>query len=143
MYQDEVSPKNGAFDSQYLAADLLEVCRIYADFFNNLSDDEWERPIKGKGDAWNLEETVAHLCALNGAGLNSLKARLQEETYIFVGLDSRYQFNAYNRLGINDNLNLSREDLCAKLLDILQESAAIARSLQPGEVDMAGGCGGQ
>ncbi len=66
----------------------------------------WDRPVKGGSKEWTLHETVAHLCALNGAGLESVKHALRGETYTFVGLDSRYEFNAYNRKGIDEHLGM-------------------------------------
>ena len=57
------------FDPQIIADDLYEVRRIYAEFFSGLKMENWERPIKAGSKEWTLHETVAHLCALTGAGL--------------------------------------------------------------------------
>ena len=65
------------FDPQILADDLCEVHRYLRQFFL------WSRPrkigknpIKSRSKEWNLHETVAHLCALTGAGLESIQATL-------------------------------------------------------------------
>jgi hypothetical protein len=84
-----------------------------------------------------LHETIAHLCALNGAGLESTKQTLRGETYTFVGLDDRYKFNAYNRTGIDEHLDIPMKELCAKLLDILDQAAHIARDLRPDQAELA------
>ena len=125
------------FDPETLADDLCEVQRIYANFFADLREDEWNRPPKGGSKEWTLHETVAHLCALTGEGLESIQCALQEQNYVFEGLDDRYQFNAYNRRGIDEHLSLPREELCAKFLDILEQAALIARNLHPGQAEMA------
>jgi hypothetical protein len=125
------------FDPLILAADLREVQRIYANFFDGLTAADWERPAKGGPQEWNLHETVAHLCALNGAGLESIRCALQGERYIFAGLMDRYQFNAYNRRGIDEHLPLPTEELCAELLDILAQAAHIAGNLQPAQAEIA------
>ena len=94
----------------------------------------------GKGrlqKEWTLHETVAHLCALNRAGLESIKHTLRGETYTFVGLETRYEFNAYNRTGIDEHLNIPMKELCAKLLEILAEAASIARNLTPDQAELA------
>lgn len=119
------------FDPQTLANDLCEVQRIYAEFFARLSEADWDKPAKGGSKEWNLHETVAHLCALNGDGLESIQCALQREPFEFEGLNDRTQFNAYNRRGIEKHLSLPMEDLCAKFLDILGQAANISRSLLP------------
>ncbi len=124
-------PLNNTFDPQTLADDLMEVHRIYTNFFAGLNEADWDKPVKGWPKEWNQHETVAHLCALNGDGLESIKATLRSETFTFKGLESRYQFNAWNRAGINRYLALPREELCEKALNILKVSASIARSLTP------------
>jgi hypothetical protein len=123
------------FDPQTLADDLSAVRSIYARFFAGLDDTRWDRPVKGSPKEWNLHETVAHLCALNGDGLESIQHTLRGEPYTFTGLEDRYQFNAFNRAGIDRHLSMPREALCAELLNILDESAGIARALRP---DQAG-----
>jgi hypothetical protein len=120
---------NNTFDPQTLADDLLEVRRIYAQFFAGLTEADWDKPVKGGSKEWTLHETVAHLCALNGAGLESIQHTLRGETYTFVGLDTRYDLNSYNRTGIDEHLDIPMKALCAKLLDILYEAASIARIL--------------
>lgn len=128
---------NDPFAPQLLANDLCEVHRIYADFFSHLDMEKWERPIKGGSKEWNLHETVAHLCALTGAGLESIRCTLRGEPYTFTGLDDRYHFNAYNRHGIDEHLPLSMKELCTEFLNILEETACIARNLQPDQVELA------
>jgi hypothetical protein len=127
---------NKTFDPQTLAADLSEVRRIYADFFATLDETSWDKPVKGGSREWTLHETIAHLCALNGAGLESIKHALRGEPYIFLGLDNRYVFNAYNRKGIDEHLDMPMKELCVKLLDILDEAARIARDLQPDQAEL-------
>ena len=126
---------NTTFDPKTLADDLLEVRRIYSEFFASLDETRWDKPVKGGTKEWNLHETVAHLCALNGAGLESIQQALRGETYTFSGLESRYKFNAYNRTGIDEHLDIPLKELCAQLLDILAEAASIARNLQSGQAE--------
>src|SRR4051794_30084613 len=87
------------FDPQTLADDLCEVQHMYERFFANLDVTSWDTPVQGGHNEWRLHETIAHLCALNGAGLECVKHALRGEPYTFSGLDSRYVFNAYNRNG--------------------------------------------
>lgn len=58
-----------AFDPQTLADDLCAVQRIYAEFFATLDETSWDKPVKRSGKEWIQHEMIAHLCALNGAGL--------------------------------------------------------------------------
>jgi len=127
---------NKTFDPQTIADDLLEVCRIYTEFFATIKDADWDRPVKGSPDEWNLHETVAHLCALNGDGLESIKHTLRAEPYIFDGLEDRYKLNAFNRKGINDHLHIPMKELFAEHLGILEEAARIARNLTPDQAKL-------
>lgn len=122
---------DSAFDPQMLAADLLEVRRIYADYFARLTDADWVRPAKKGPEEWNVQKTVAHLCALNGSGLDSVQARLRDEPYVFRGLENRYQFDDFNHQGIEARLHQTREALGNELLAILNQCAEIAGSLLP------------
>jgi hypothetical protein len=126
---------NTTFDPQTLADDLSEVQRIYAGFFAALNESDWDKPVKGSPKEWTLHETIAHLCALNGAGLESIKHTLRGEPYIFTGLEDRYKLNAYNRKGIDDLLDIPMKELCARFLDIHNEAARITHDLRP---DQAG-----
>jgi hypothetical protein len=128
---------NDTFNPQMLASDLEVVRRIYADFFATLTDTVWERPARRGAREWNTHRTVAHLCALHGAGLASIRAALEGTTYTFEGLEDRYRFNAYNEQGITEHLPLSRAELCARCLGMLEEAAAIARTLSPEQAGMA------
>ena len=125
------------FDPQILADDLCEVHRIYANFFSDLKTEDWEKPVKTGSKEWNLHETVAHLCALTGAGLESIQHTLQGDPYIFDGLTDRYHFVAYNRQGIDEHISLPMRELCAEFLNILDQTAFIARTLQPDQCELA------
>jgi hypothetical protein len=125
------------FNPQTLTDDLCEVRRIYADFFSGLDDDHWDEPVKGKAGEWTQHEVVAHLCGLTGAGLESIQSTLRGEKYVFEGLIDRYHFNAFNRHGIDEHLSLSRKELCAEFLGILEQTASIARTLKPCQAELA------
>lgn len=127
---------NKTFDPQTLADDFLEVRRIYAEFFGSLDETRWDKPVKGGSKEWTLHETVAHLVALNGAGLESVRYALRGETYTFAGLESRYELLNYNRKGIDERLGIPMKALCAELLDILAQAASIARELRPDQAEL-------
>ncbi len=124
------------FDPQALADDLSAVSSMYAHFFAGLDDTSWEKPVKGGPKEWNQHETVAHLVALNGDGLESIQYGLRGEPYTFVGLENRYQFNAWNRAGIDRNLSLPMKALSARVIDILDQAASIARALRPDQAEL-------
>jgi len=126
-----MNAENNAFDPQTIADDLLEVRRIYVEFFASLKESDWDKPVKGSPKEWNLHDAIAHMCALNGDGLESIKHTLRGEPYIFVGFEHRYKFNDYNRNGINAHLHLPMKELFTEHLGILEEAAHIARGLTP------------
>jgi hypothetical protein len=127
---------NNTFEPKTLADDLHEVRRIYAQLFDRLSGVDWNKPVQGGTKEWTLHETIAHLVALNGAGLEGIKHALRGENYTFIGLESRYKLNDYNRKGIDEHMDIPRKELCAKLLDILDEATGIARNLSSDQADL-------
>jgi hypothetical protein len=127
---------DNTFDPNTIADDLLEVRRIYAKFFDNIKESVWDKSVKGSPKEWNLHEAVAHLCALNGDGLDSLKHTLRGEPYTFVGFEHRYKFNNYNRKGIDNHLHIPMQELFEEHLGILEEAARIARELTPDQAKM-------
>ncbi|HLO30210.1 MAG TPA: SCP2 sterol-binding domain-containing protein [Anaerolineales bacterium] len=127
---------NTTFNPQTLSGDLTEVHRIYSRFFATLDESNWDKPVKGSPKEWTLHETIAHLVALNGAGLESVKHTLRGEPYIFIGLEDRYKLNAYNRKGIDNLLDIPMKELCARFLDIHNEAARIAHDLRPDQAEL-------
>jgi hypothetical protein len=125
------APVEAAFDPPVLANDLEEISRIYASFFPTVDSARWDEPIKRRSHEWSLHETVAHLCALNGAGLDCISNTLRDEPYTFDGLETRYDLNSYNRSGIDDHLDMSADALCAEFLRVHRGAADVARGLQP------------
>lgn len=124
------------FAPQILADDLDELYQVYSDFFASIQTPDWDKPVKGSPEEWNLHETVAHLCALNGSGLESIKNGLHHLPYTFVGLDDRYHFNSYNRKGIDDHLAIPMKELCAEAVSILHEAELIARTLRSEQAEL-------
>lgn len=127
---------NTTFEPQTLADDLTEIGRIYTRFFATLDETSWDKPVKGAPKEWTLHETIAHLLAWNSAGLESIKHSLRGETYTFRGLETRYEFNAYNRKRIDEHLKIPMDELCSKFLEILTEAADIARNLTPDQAKL-------
>lgn len=119
-------PAVSAFDPPVLAADLAAVRAIYASFFAQLPTGAWDQPLKRGAGEWTLRETVAHLCALTGAGLESIEAALHGVPYHFDGLADRFQFGAFNQRGIDAHLPLPGPALAAEFLGLLDQASAIA-----------------
>lgn len=123
-----------ALDTQMLASDLAEVHRIYTELFAGLTAADWERPVKGGDEEWNLREVVAHVGALAQLGQQSIQAALRGEAISFPGLPTRFEFSQFNRQQIAERLHLPVQDLCAALLDALCEAMEMARTLRPAEL---------
>ena len=124
---------NQTFDPQTLADDLRVVRCNYARFFAGLTAADWERPVKRGPNEWNLHETVAHLCGLTGAGLESITQLCAAKPMSSLDSTTVIISRAYNRRGIDEHLPLPMNDLCAEFLDILDQTANIAVNLQPGQ----------
>jgi SCP-2 sterol transfer family len=101
-----------------------------------MPEEAWDKPPPGGPEEWTLHEAIAHQCALNGAGLQSIKHTLRGEHYTFIGLDNRYRFDAYNRKGIDEHLGIPRGELCAEFLGILDQAAGIANDLRPDQAEL-------
>jgi hypothetical protein len=133
---DGARPADATFDPPTLADDLAVVRDIYARHFAALDTTRWDAPgVRGR-TAWTLHETIAHLCALNGAGLESIQHTLRGEPYTFRGLEDRYHLTAYNRRGIAEHVALPPDALCAEFVRIHTAAASIARTLLPSQADL-------
>jgi hypothetical protein len=135
--QEAERPADATFDPHTLASDLRAVRDIYARLFATLDTTRWDEPVARGRKEWTLHETIAHLCALNGAGLESIQHTLRGEPYTFRGLDNRYRFNAYNRRGIDERLGLPPDALYTEFLRIHDEAAGIAQTLRPDQAELA------
>jgi hypothetical protein len=124
------------FDPLTLADDLLVVSRIYSHFFARLDETDWDKPVKGSLKEWTLHETIAHLRALNGQGLEGIEHTLRGDSFTFTDLDSRYEFNTFNRTGIDRHLHIPLKDLGVELFGIMEGASGIARNLLPDQVDL-------
>ena len=130
-------PTDTSFDPLTLARDLDEVARIYARLFTTVDTSGWDRPSRRGRKEWTLHETIAHLCALNGAGLESIAHAVRGQPYTFEGLDSRYQLDAYNRKGIDDLVGMPADALFAEFLRVHEGAAEVARTLPPTLAELA------
>jgi hypothetical protein len=134
--QAREAPVDRTFDPLALAEDLREVRRIYDQFFATLDTTGWDRPARRGRDEWTLHETIAHLCALNGDGLDSITRTLNSESYTFRGLETRYDLNAYNRTGIDEHLDMLPDALIAEFFRVHDGAADIAQALQPAQAQL-------
>ena len=70
---------NTILDPLTLADDLRDIHQIYARLFASPDTTRWDSPPRRGHKEWTQHETIAHLCALNGAGLDSIKHTLRGE----------------------------------------------------------------
>jgi SCP-2 sterol transfer family len=134
--QEEMAPADSTLAFLMLARDLREVCRIYTAFFGALDAARWNMQAPRGRKEWTLHESIAHLCALNGAGVESIQCSLGGKPYTFEGLETRYQLDVYNRKGIDSLLGLPQEALIAEFLRVHEAAAQIAETLQPGQGEL-------
>lgn len=112
-----------------LAADLLELRRIYAAFFEGLSDQDWRRPTERRARAWTLRETVAHLDGALAAYRLMVEAALAGRPAALPGASRREDLGAWNRAAIDARAEQTPAALCAALLDSLQALAGRTAAL--------------
>jgi len=124
---------NDILAPQILAGDLRAVRQAYASFFSTIDPAALERVGKADPGGWTLREVAAHLGALNGAGIDSIRHTLRGETYTFEGLDDRYHFNDYNRAGIDRALEQGVEAALDRAVGVLDDGERIALGLSAAE----------
>ena len=117
-----------AFDPQVLAADLLEVKRIYAAFFAARSSADWPRHTESHARGWTLRETIAHLDSVGQAYLQAAEATLAGQPCHIPGILQRTQLSAWNQREIEVRAPQPITDICDSFLRTLQHaSASVAR----------------
>jgi hypothetical protein len=120
-----------AFDPDVLAADVIEVKRIYAAFFAARSSADWQRHTEPRNQGWTLRETVAHLDAVGQAYLQAAKAKLAGQPCQIAGLLQRTDLPAWNQRQIEERESRPIADICDSFLDTLQQAADIVVRLSP------------
>ena len=121
---------NDSFAPGALAADLITVRQMYADFFAGLTASDWRYPAEVEDNAWNLREVVAHIGSLAEFGQASIEAALRGQAIAFPGLPDRYAFSQFNRRQIDQRLQEAPQTLGAALLDALSCSIDTAMALR-------------
>jgi hypothetical protein len=122
---------NDILDPQILAGDLRRIRQAYATLFATIDPEALERTGRSDRGGWTMREVAAHLGALNGAGIESIRHTLRGEEYRFEGLDDRYHFNAYNRTGIDRALAAGTARTLDRAVTVLDDGERIARNLSP------------
>lgn len=117
-----------AFDPQVLAADLLEVKRMYAAFFAARSPADWQRHTEPHARGWTLRETIAHLDSVGQAYLQAAEATLAGEPCHFPGMLQRTELPAWNQREIEARAPRPLMDICNSFLGTLQNAShSVAR----------------
>jgi hypothetical protein len=127
---------NDMLAPQVLASDLRAVRQAYTSFFATMDPAALDHVGKADRGGWTLREVAAHLGALNGAGIESIRHTLRGDTYTFEGLDDRYHFNAYNRVGIDHVLEQGVETALERAVGVLDDGERIALDLSPAQAAM-------
>jgi hypothetical protein len=121
-----------AFDPQVLAADLLEVKRIYAAFFAARSPADWLRHTEPHAMGWTLRETIAHLDSVGRAYLQGAEATLAGQPCHIPGILERTQLPAWNQREIELRATRPITDICGSFLDTLQHVSNSVAGLSSG-----------
>jgi hypothetical protein len=122
-------PPNDILDPQILAGDLRLIREAYASLFASVDPEALSRTGRSDRGGWTMREVAAHLGALNGAGIESIRHTLRGKDYRFEGLDDRYHFNAYNRTGIDRSLAAGTAQALDSAVAVLDDGEQIARGL--------------
>ncbi|HJR79672.1 MAG TPA: maleylpyruvate isomerase N-terminal domain-containing protein [Anaerolineales bacterium] len=120
------------FDPQMLAADLLEVKRIYAAFFAARSQADWSRHTEPHARGWTLRETVAHLDSVGQAYLQAAEATLAGQPCHIPGMLQRTELPAWNQREIEARAPRSIADICNSFLGTLQQASNSVARLSSG-----------
>ena len=120
-----------AFDPQEIATDVLEVKRIFAEFFAARSPADWQRHTESRGRGWTLRETVAHLDAVSLVYLQAVEATLAGQPCVVPGLLQRTDLPTWNQREIQARALRPITEVCSSFLNTLQQASERAAGLSP------------
>jgi hypothetical protein len=112
-----------AFDPDVLAADIVEVKRIYAAFFAARSPADWQRHTESHDRGWTLLETVAHLDTIGQAYLQAAEAKLAGQPCHIPGLLQRTDLPGWNQRQIEERQARPITDICNSFLNMLEQAS--------------------
>ncbi|MCB8943668.1 MAG: maleylpyruvate isomerase N-terminal domain-containing protein [Ardenticatenaceae bacterium] len=123
-----------AFTPHQLAADIHTIHDIFAAFFAQLIEADWQRLTEPNG--WTLHQTVAHLDAVAGAYQQTIEAILSYRQVDFdrEGVYQREDLPRWNEEQIAVRLKRPIPDLCTSFLATLQTAAVSAAHRQAAEL---------
>ena len=131
----ETGSQDRAFDPQVLAADLLEVKRIYAAFFADRTLTDWSRYTEPHARGWTLRETLAHLDSIGQAYLQAAEASLAGRPCYIPGLLQGIDLPAWNQRQIEAQAPRHITDLWNSFLHTLQHAADLVAPLSSAVLD--------
>jgi len=119
------------FDPHVLAADLTEVRKVFAAFFADRTQADWERHTEKHNQGWTLRETVAHLDAVGQAYQYAITTTLAGKPCHFDGMSKRTDLPIWNRREIDARKDIPITTICDSFLDTLRQAAELASQLKP------------
>jgi mycothiol maleylpyruvate isomerase-like protein len=119
------------FDPQVLAADLIEVRKIFTAFFADRTQADWERHTEKFNQGWTLRETVAHLDAVGQAYQRAIISALAGKLCEFPGMTKREDLPTWNRREIDARLQSPISTIRDSFLHALEQAAELAVHLKP------------
>ena len=120
-----------AFGLQGLATDLIEVKRIFTEFFAARSPADWQRRTERHDKGWTLRETIAHLDSVGQIYLRAVEATLAGQACPIPGLLQRTDLPTWNQREIEARMHWPVTDLCSSFLDTLQQATDFLDRLSP------------
>jgi len=119
------------FNPQVLAADLIEVRKIFTAFFAERTHSDWEQHTEKFNQGWTLRETVAHLDSIGQTYQQVITSTLAGEPCHISGMVKRTDLPAWNQREIEARASLPISTICDSFLDGLQQAADLAAHLDP------------
>ena len=120
-----------AFDPRVLATDLAEVRKVFAAFFANRKQSDWERRTEKFNQGWTLRETVAHLDAVAQTYQHAITCTLAGESAPFPGITKRTDLPSWNRIQIDERAPIPISTICDSFLNTLQQAEDLAAQSEP------------
>ncbi|MCS6880402.1 MAG: saccharopine dehydrogenase NADP-binding domain-containing protein [Oscillochloridaceae bacterium] len=119
----------GAFTAYTIASDFLELQEIYRGSFERLKEEDWNRRIERRTEAWTMRQALAHTLRMTELYNQVIQSGLEGRPTVIPGLARREDILSFNDAAVATGAERPVGELISAFLEALGTAARMAAPL--------------